>query len=179
MQTNYPTYDQVIELRGKMREAEIQHWLHDDLFKSDWFLLLFLAIIPWVIWYKFLDHSRRSEILIYGLMVTIAAIVLDALGTEMMLWGYPNKLVVLVPPLLPSDLAIIPVAYMLVYQCFTTWRSFILASMVLAAVFAFIGEPILVFLGIYVPYEWKHIYSFPIYITVAIFLRWVTIKVVK
>lgn len=35
----------------------------------------------------------------------------------------------------------VPVAYMLLYQYFRTWKSFILAQIIMALTYAFIGEP--------------------------------------
>lgn len=53
-----------------------------------------------------------------------------------------------------------PIIYMLIYQCFKTWTSFLIAAIVNAFVFSFILEPLFLWLHIYEPYLWKYTYSF-------------------
>jgi len=68
---------------------------------------------------------------------------------------------------------------MLIYQYFTKWKPFITANIVSAAIFTFIGEPLFVMLGIYELIKWKHIYSFPIYIILAIIFKAILNSIMK
>lgn len=120
-----------------------------------------------------MNKTRLLEIAAYGLMVTLWSVILDIAGAELVLWGYPNMLEPLMPPLLIVDLGILPIAYMLIYQYFPKWKSFTLALTLTAAFLAFIGEPFAQWLNIYEMNNWKHIYSFPIYIGMGLFLKWI------
>lgn len=62
---------------------------------------------------------------------------------------------------------------MFIYQYFREWKSFIIANVILAAIFTFIAEPITVWLGIYKLDNWKYIYSFPIYILKTALIKWI------
>ncbi len=77
------------------------------------------------------------------------------------------------PRLIPIDQGIIIVAHMFLYQCFKKWKSFIIANTIMALIFTFICEPITVWLGIYKLENWRYIYSFPIYILKAVFIKWI------
>lgn len=83
------------------------------------------------------------------------------------------------PPLVIVDLGVIPVVYMLIYQYFPDWKKFTIAISVNALLMAFIGEPIAVVLDIYQLNNWKYIYSFPLYIAMALILKWILIKILK
>ena len=95
----------------------------------------------------------------------------DMIGNLLGLWSYQYQLLPLQPKLVPIDFAVFPVVYMLIYQYFQNWRSYVIASLVTALVFAFIGEPLLVHLGIYKIQNWQHWYSFPIYV-IIFFIKW-------
>lgn len=82
------------------------------------------------------------------------------MGVDLLLWGYPNKLIHFIPPLLPADLVVIPVAGMLIYQYFSTWKTFIPAAIVLAGVLGFIIEHFFAIYNMFDLIKWKHSYSF-------------------
>ncbi|MDP4156135.1 MAG: hypothetical protein Q8929_10915, partial [Bacillota bacterium] len=75
------------------------------------------------------------------------------------------------------DNGILIVAHMTVYQFFRKWKSFIIANLVMAAIFTFIFEPLTVWLDIYQLDNWKYIYSFPIYVAKAVFLKWLVQRI--
>ena len=70
------------------------------------------------------------------------------------------------------------VAYMLLYQYFKTWKSFSVGLVSMAAIYAFIGEPLTHWLDQTLYIKWKHIYSFFYYILAGILVRWMVEKVV-
>ncbi|WP_420851772.1 CBO0543 family protein [Oceanobacillus jeddahense] len=111
-----------------------------------------------------------TEIILYGLLVTYIAVIADSIGVALLLWHYPNTL-------LPAPLIVevhrvqMPIIYMLIYQYFPTWKPFLIAITINAFVFAFILEPTLVWLKVYEPYHWKHIYSFIPYIMIAVVFK--------
>ena len=91
----------------------------------------------------------------------------------MELWDYPDKIL----PFLPFDFVVIPVVFMLIYQKFRPWKDFVIASTILAAFYAFIAEPVTVWLNLSVFLRWKYSYSFPIYVLIAVIMRWLTERI--
>lgn len=174
--SQYPTYDDVQLVRGQLSELALRHWLQHDLFNFNWWISLILTILPWIIWWRIADRSRVFEIFAYGLLIGIMSTVLDVIGADLLLWGYPNKLLSMIPPLVPADLSVIPVFFMLIYQVFSSWRTFLIATTVIALVFSFVAEPIFVWLNFYAVERWEYYYSFPIYILMAVIGKWIMNK---
>lgn len=141
------------------------------LFSIQWWILLATLIIPWVVWWKLVDKRNFKVILLYGLIIMSLINIMDHTGLQLMLWSYEYKLTPLIPILSPVDLSLLPVLYMLMYQYFRKWKSFWIAQIVGAAIFSFVGEPIFVALGIYRMLNWKHYYSYPFYIALAVLIR--------
>ena len=153
-------------------------WVHNNVFTFQWWLLGIFLIAPWFLWWKLVDKQRLAEILLYGLMVLISASYLDEIGSELTLWVYPYKFLPVFKQLTTANFTMLPIIYMLIYQYFERWKSFLTASILMAIAFLFLGEA-LRWLGIYRIYHWNHIYSFSIYITMALFLRWLTKTIVS
>lgn len=164
-----------------MREAELQSeadkalregWISDIVFTWHWWLLAALFIVPWLVWWKVVDRKRIFEILTYGFMVMLAASLFDAIGVELDLWEYHYQFIPLLDVFIVYDVSVIPVIYMLIYQYFHTWKSFIISSIVVSAIFSFVAEPILVGLSYHCLLQWEYYYSFPIYIAIAVAFKY-------
>jgi hypothetical protein len=156
----YPTFEDVKKARESLKDVSTRHWLHDDLFTWKWWLLLAATILPWLIWLKFRDKNRTFEILSYGLVWATFASLLDVIGGDMILWGYPDKLLPMVPPLFPADITVIPVSFMFIYQFAKTLKFYMVFSLLLSACFAFIIEPLFIKGGMFALHNWTHTYSF-------------------
>lgn len=151
---------------------QIQNWLHHDLYTYQFWLLMILLVVPWLIWWKLVDRKRLIEILLYGLIVATVDTILDEIGAQLNLWEYPFDIEPLFPRLISINLAALPVIYMFIYQYFSEWKSFLIATAVMATVLSFIAENILELLGMYELFKWENYYSFPIYIAIAVSLKW-------
>jgi len=172
-------FQQITQLRSELCNLSVQHWLKDDIHKWTWWLNLTLTVLPWIIWWKVVDRKKITEIFVYGLLISTVAGSLDSFGTESVYWTYPDVLIPIIPRLLPIDLTVIPVVYMLVYQRYPDWKSFFIVSVIVSGLFSFIAEPILIWLNLYSLVTWKYIYSFPIYIIMALAMKWLTKKIVS
>lgn len=171
-------YEEIVKNQRKITELTYDLWAKHCLFSFQWWLQTIFLLAPWFLWWKLVDRKRLKEIIIYGLLVIILTSYLDEVGSELTLWAYPFKITPVFPRFITADFTILPVTYMLIYQYFPTWKSFSLAIILVAAILAFIGEPVLIWLKIYKMYNWSHVYSFPIYIITAISLRWLTKTIV-
>jgi len=166
--------DMIYELECQLTQIRIESWMKHDLFSYQWWILVAALFIPWLLWWKWVDKKRLTEIILFGAIILIIASFLDAILSDLRLWEYNYYVIPLWPRLISADFTIIPVTYMFAYQYFQGWKSFLLAMLVVSAFFAFIGEPLLVWLNIYTLHKWRHLYSFPIYFTMGALVKYLT-----
>ncbi|MGI6453054.1 MAG: CBO0543 family protein [Syntrophomonadaceae bacterium] len=148
------------------------------LFEWQWWVLLATLIIPLVIWWKLVDKDRFFQIAFFGFLAFLIALETDMLGHQLGLWHYPHRLVFIGPRLMEIDISLFPVTYMLVYQYFQSWKRYLIAAAIVTLTFSFVGEPLLVYMGIYELITWKHWYSLPIYFLIFVFLKWFVDKLI-
>lgn len=170
-----PTWQDVIEIVQQYKYIRMEYWLNENLFSFGWWVLLVTTIGLFIVWVIILDKKRIFEIITYGLMVAIIAMTLDMLGISLLLWNYPNSLT---PSHSVTEIHIVqmPVIYMIVYQYFNKWKTFLIVAAISAFIFALILEPLLEWLQIYKLYQWKFIYSLVPYFVIAVVLKWIINK---
>lgn len=167
-----PSSSEIEAEKIKLIDLSYSHWVHSDLFSLNWWILFCSTIIPYFIWWKLVDKNRFFELFSYGLVCACIAMTLDVMGTEMMLWSYPDKLFPWIPPLIPADLVVIPLSAMLVYQYFNKWTFFLFANILWAILFAYIIEPIFLYLGMFaLGPSWGHTHSFIGFFLLGIVLK--------
>ncbi|WP_378953438.1 CBO0543 family protein [Pelosinus sp. sgz500959] len=167
----------LVQIQSVFTDMRMQQWRTDTLFTWQWWLLVALLIIPWILWFCIIDKKRLTEIVLLGMFMLATASWMDDLGTDLILWHYPFKLLPVYPQLLPINYAVLPVTYMLIYQYFRSWNSYLKALTIMALLFSFIAEPALDYLGMYKMLCWQYYYSFPIYVLLGIFFRWLVEKI--
>ncbi|MFN7253461.1 MAG: CBO0543 family protein [Anaerobacillus sp.] len=178
MTGKYPTFEEIRTIHQQLNDMKLEYWISHNLFTFQWWLLLFVLIIPWIIWWKFVDKRKIGQILLFGTLLMVLVIVLDDIGVELHLWSYPYQLINIMPRLIPVDQGILVVAHMFLYQYYPTWKKFIVANTVMAIIFTFIFEPLTVWLGIYKLESWRYIYSLPIYILKAVLIKWLVDEII-
>ncbi|KON89925.1 hypothetical protein AF332_25945 [Sporosarcina globispora] len=171
-----PSYEDEQKIRETLRDVSLEHWLNEDLFSFNWWLLLAAGILPFVIWWRLVDKGRFFEILAFGLICAIFACFLDIVGVSFLLWGYPDKLLHFIPPLVPADFVVIPISGMLIYQYFSTWKSYAAAAVGLGIMFAYIIEPLFSFWNMFVLIHWTHTNSFIGFIIFFLIVRLVMLS---
>lgn len=174
-----PTWGKIIELRRQSRDMLYEYWLNDSIYTFNWWLLVTTTIGIIIVWLFILDKKRIIEIITFGLMVATMGFIIDVVGTSFVLWSYPDRIFPVLPPIVEIHNGILPIAYMIVYQYFQAWKSYIIAMITIASFFAFVLEPLTESLGIYQAYQWKHIYSFPIYFIIGVLFKWIVSKFKK
>ena len=115
--------------------------------------------------------------LLYTLSTSGIATLLDELGATLTMWVYPVKVMPILPRLITVNYLMVPIIYVLIYQYFPRWKSFVITNIILSLVFSFILEPILVWMNLYYLVTWKYIYSVPVYLFTAIVLKWFIEKI--
>ena len=102
--------DLSVELQWELTASRFEEWLKNELFHFKWWILLCVFILSVVIWWKCIDKSRLSELVLCAGIVCIFVLVLDELGEELALWEYPVKIFPLFPPISAIDLASLPLS---------------------------------------------------------------------
>lgn len=174
------SFEHVKTLRIETTHAQLQYWYLHNVFTWRWWIIVAVSVgLCWT-WCEIVDKRHIVENLFYGLLTIVLTVLLDSIGTEIpRFWYYPVRLVPLGRPSIPVDYVILPVCFMIVYQCFKSGKSFVFAITIFAATASFVGEPLAVSLGLYEPGAWRPIYSFPIYIIMAVSLRWIVRRLMK
>lgn len=171
-------YAQILDVQKNYHSLQIQHWLQYQVFTYQWWTLLAMLIVPWIIWWRLVDRAKTGIIFAYGLYILFVITAMDAIGFALQLWTYPIQLLPLVPNSLGIDWGVLTVLHMLVYQYFPKWKSFIVAETITATLLAFVGEPFAEWFGVYLALHWYHHWSFPIYIMKAVVGKWLIETVV-
>jgi hypothetical protein len=172
-------WKEIVQLRQELHNKYIVYWLNRNLFTLVWWLMFILFVSLWFIWWKLVNKAKLLEIVTFGAIVGVIASTIDTIGCESVLWGYPNDLIPLIVPLIVTDYCLIPISYMFLYQYFVDWKSFFIASIVLSALYVCVAEPIAVKLDIFQLNNWQHVYDFPLYILLALSLKWVINKIMS
>lgn len=156
--------------------ARIDNWLDTDFNTFAWWFQISIAVISLAVWCKFVDRKRLVELTLYGFTVMTVSIWLDEVGYELGMWYYPVDMLPIFPPSTAIDYIMLPVIYALVYQYYSSWKSFLIVISLMSGVFSFVLEPLLEKFGFYVLIEWKFYYGFPIYIMIGVTLKMVVEK---
>src|SRR5699024_11643357 len=99
------------------------------------------------------------------------------IGTSFAVSTYVFKVVQMLTTMSTVDMTLLPILNMFLYQLFPKWKSYMIASIVLALIGTFIVEPLFAWGAIYILHAWQYIYSFPIYITFTTFFKWFVQKI--
>jgi hypothetical protein len=140
-------------------------WQQEILFTWRWWLSISLLLLSWVVWILSRKKESSDRLLYAGFFVIIATSWMDFLGVVCGLWHYTSKLLPTLPGFVTLDFSILPVEVMLLLQLKPHLHAGI-KSVLFSSFNAFVAEPMLVALDIYVLDRWHMIYSFPIYIVV-------------
>jgi len=167
-----PSDAEIVEMTKVLTQARIANWLTGTLFTWRWWFVLALLILPWVGFFYAADRKKLPRLFLHGTFLFILILPLDIFGYEIGIWAYPCKILPFGPLIAFIDAGPMPVIYMLEYQYFPKWRSFLAMSIIAALIFAFIFEPIVQAMGLYTPLSWKYSYSFPIYAVLPLLSRW-------
>lgn len=161
----------VTDAQRHLFETNYTYWIEHVLLSFNWWFLILISIVPWFIWWKFVDKKKLLEMFTVGFLSMAIVSLLDLIGSSFVFWTYGFSVVQMLLPLITVDLTLLPVINMLLYQLFPKWKPYIISSIVVALFGTFIAEPLFVWLGIYILHSWEYFYSLPIYVMIAIGLK--------
>lgn len=166
-----------VEIQKQLTSLHVDRWIHEDLFKLRWWLLVVFVILIFIIWWKLVDKKRLPEILLYLALSAILVMAKVEFGEELTLWDYPVDIIPIFPPLTSLDLIGIPLIYSLVFQYFRENKIFLWATIITTAIISFVMEPIMAWAELYELLRWEYYFNFPIYLGIAIITRAVVNKI--
>jgi hypothetical protein len=163
--------NEIDELNIKESRMEFDWWQQHDVFSFQWWIIVIVNVLFVALLLIFMDRKRtRSTVLAFmtGLFIVGAV---DQVGKFFDLWRYPHQLIPFTENLNAVDFFVIPsiVAYM--YQKFSTWKSFLIADVVVSLVIAYVGEPIFVSLDMYELVRWSYWKSLIVLVAIAILVK--------
>ncbi|HEX6923032.1 MAG TPA: CBO0543 family protein [Bacillales bacterium] len=164
-------FQEMLKLQQKLADLRKEYFFEENLFTGQWWLLVGMNILLWIVWIILLDRTRLKSILLVGLFSMAFALVLDDMGLSMGAWNYPYKIAFFTTRLNPVDMVILPVAFMLIYQYCRRWIPYTIVTILFALFASFVAEPLFVKLDLYVLIHWKYVYSAPIYAAIGIIVK--------
>lgn len=174
---NLEIANRILELTMEITRLDIYEWRYLDLFTWQWWLLLTIFILPWIVFIKRVDRKQLPKTMLLGLIVMIISETFDHIGYELGLWTYLVEIFPLFPRFEEVNFSTLPVAYMLIFQSYKDWKTYAKAIAITAGIFTWIAEPILIWLNLYAPLKWVPSYGFPIYLFIGLFSKWIIEKV--
>lgn len=171
--------EQIIQTKQVYKQLSIEHWVKYEVFTWQWWIGIACVFIPLFLWWKLVDRQRILEVSVFGLLINVSASFLDVLGSESLLWNYMIRILPQIPLLFPVDFILLPILYMLIYQRYKAWKQFLFASTIVALVLSFVVEPLAVYIKQYQLISWQFIYSFPIYLVISVFSKFITNKMLS
>ncbi|WP_391557900.1 CBO0543 family protein [Robertmurraya sp.] len=157
--------DKVYDRIAAVHDDKLELWIDHVVFTWQWWLGVFLTVIPWVIWFYVRKKDSTFRLITAGMFVIIISSWLDFVGVVRGFWHYNYDVIPTLPAFIPWDFTLLPVTVMLFLQ-FKPQMNPLIKGIVFAALSSFVGEPLFVWLKVYEPEKWKYIYSFPILICI-------------
>lgn len=168
--------ERVHQLEQEAFHLDRQGWFQYEVFTFEWWILVIFFIAPWILWFKLANRTKILEIVLVGTLAIIPTTLLDSMGLHFNFWVYPTQLIPITPRAIPFDMSMVPIALMLIYQYFETWKSYTIALLFMSLLFAFVGEPFSVWMDLVKYINWNYFYSFCYYFLLGVSIRALLIK---
>ncbi|MGI8383936.1 CBO0543 family protein [Robertmurraya sp. P23] len=163
-------------LEDELFVLDAKGWLENEFLTWEWWVLLSFFVVPWILWFIMKKRKWFVESLLFGMIVMNVTLLLDTVGMQFSFWEYPVEFLPVIPRGFPFDVSMVPVAFILLFQYFQTWKSFIIAQVIMAVAYAFVGEPFCEWLHFVRYIKWNYLYSFVYYIILGIVVRALILK---
>ncbi len=166
-------------MQKKLTKLRIEQWLADDVFHARWWILIGLLIVLCIAWFLLLDKEKAKEACLFLALAIIVVLGIDEYGVELILWEYPTRLTPIFPPLISVKLFTMPLIYSMAFQRFPGLKRYTIAVVILTAIISFVLEPLLVWGKLYTLVNWRHAYSFCVYLLAALTVRFLAKKLLQ
>lgn len=82
------TDEQLAQMIKELTCARFVNWIETDLFTWQWWFILAILLIPWIIFGYIVNKKQLPQLLLYGTLLMLLTITLDLTGFEMGLWYF-------------------------------------------------------------------------------------------
>ncbi|MEC0229291.1 CBO0543 family protein [Paenibacillus alba] len=165
---------EIEELSKKLHQLEMDWWIHHDLFTFQWWFIVVVNLLFFLAFLLLMDRGRALRMTVAFLLSFIILGTFDQTGQFFGLWSYEHEFIGFTENYNAVDFLAVPSIFALTYQMFTPWRIFLVASLLVCLLNAYIAEPIFVALGIYKLDNWSYTGSFVLLFIVTLLVKSLT-----
>lgn len=132
------TNEHLMQTSEYLDKIVMDKWLSEQFLSPVWIGIFLFVVFTYILFFYLADKKRLVEILLFGSLVAVAFSVYDSIGELIGLWSTFFRMVPLQQNFFMSDLTIIPLYAMLVYQYANSWRTFFIGTVIWAGLIAFV-----------------------------------------
>lgn len=132
------TNEHLMQTSEYLDRIVMDKWLSEQFLSPVWIGLFLFVIFTYLLFFYLADRKRLVEVLLFGSLVAVAFSVYDSIGELIGLWSTFFRMVPLQQNFFMSDLTIIPLYAMLIYQYANSWKMFFIGSVIWAGLIAFV-----------------------------------------
>lgn len=173
------TIETIHQLRLQLWNISYSDYLNQALFSYQWWGIVALLIIFYILWWKLVDKTRLIEILLFGSFVTVMSTLFDLWGISAARWQYNIGLLPFQLAPFPFDYSVVPILLMISYQYSSSWLTYIINSSLSSAFISFVVGPLFRYFGIMSYFDWNFIYFFLANIAMAAMARIVILLILQ
>lgn len=173
LEENTGKVEELYQIVHKANEAYFSYWEKHTFLKWDWWLSVGLTIIPWLIWWRWIDKINHARFMFAAFFIIIITSWFDFCGVTLGLWYYAGKVIPTIPSYAPWDFCLFPVTMTLLMQL-KPYVSPLKKAVFYGLIVSFIGEPLFEWMGLYTRLHWEYAYSFPVYTLLYLAADWVS-----
>ncbi|MGQ7886840.1 CBO0543 family protein [Paenibacillus sp. WC2504] len=170
-------FEQIHKLHERLSNATADYWVaYSNLNTWQFWLLLFLIILPLVALYFLIDRKKVFLIGFFGFNIHVWFHYADAITATNGFIDYPYKVIPFLSSSTALDIALIPVTSMLLYQWIVNnKKNFYLYATAYSFIASFLFKPALVTFGLMKLYNGMNFfYIFLIYILIFVISNLIT-----
>ncbi|WP_274366160.1 CBO0543 family protein [Paenibacillus thermotolerans] len=168
-------FEQLTEQASDVANGWSAYWkTYSNMETWQFWVILAMILVPLVALVFFMNRKRAFQIGFFGFAIHVIAIYIDLYATTHRMWEYPYKIAAFPPFSFNLDAALIPVAYMFVYQ-FTLkskWKYYLYLTLISVA-FAFLFKPLLSWSGLFQLLESSYFQLFILYLVGGLLGKWI------
>lgn len=132
------TNEHLMQTSKYLDQIVTEKWLSEQFLSPVWIGLFLFVLFTYILFFYLADKKRFVELLLFGSLVAVAFSVYDSIGELIGLWSTLFRMVPLQQNFFMSDLTIIPLYAMLIYQYSNSWRMFLIRTVIWAGLIAFV-----------------------------------------
>ncbi|HSU79962.1 MAG TPA: hypothetical protein VLK78_06050, partial [Candidatus Angelobacter sp.] len=117
-------------LQALHTHLQIQHWLHQELFHYQWWILVSTLLVSIFLYWVLIDRKRLTELLFFVTLTSLIVSSLDSIGSNLTLWVYVYRDLPTFNRLVSVDIGALPLLYLVMYLFLPKWSHYFLAQVI-------------------------------------------------